>query len=87
MARIILPIQLNENFSIHIDRVCKNLSNNYFSNARPTLQAYSSCSTYTIQAIKEWGAAKGTWMGIKRISRCHPWGTHGYDPVPKKNIE
>jgi uncharacterized protein len=33
----------------------------------------------------EWGIIKGTWLGIKRISRCHPWGTHGFDPVPKKN--
>lgn len=42
-----------------------------------------SCSQYTIEAIREWGPAKGSWMGAKRISRCHPWGTHGYDPVPK----
>jgi putative membrane protein insertion efficiency factor len=43
-----------------------------------------SCSAYTVEALKEWGAIKGTWLGIKRISKCHPWGTHGYDPVPKK---
>lgn len=43
-----------------------------------------SCSQYTIEAIQEWGPVKGSWMGAKRISRCHPWGTHGYDPVPKK---
>lgn len=43
-----------------------------------------TCSNYTIQAIQEWGVFKGTWLGIKRISKCHPWGTHGYDPVPKK---
>jgi putative membrane protein insertion efficiency factor len=43
-----------------------------------------SCSQYTIEAIREWGPLKGGWMGAKRISRCHPWGTHGYDPVPKK---
>ncbi|HNP08551.1 MAG TPA: membrane protein insertion efficiency factor YidD [Cyclobacteriaceae bacterium] len=43
-----------------------------------------SCSQYTIEAIQEWGPIKGAWLGMKRIGRCHPWGTSGYDPVPKK---
>jgi uncharacterized protein len=43
-----------------------------------------TCSHYAIDSIQEWGIFKGTWMGIKRISKCHPWGTNGYDPVPKK---
>lgn len=37
-----------------------------------------------IEAIKEWGTLKGTWMGLKRVGKCHPWGTSGFDPVPKK---
>jgi putative membrane protein insertion efficiency factor len=42
-----------------------------------------TCSNYMIGAIKEWGPLKGTWLGIKRISSCHPWGGMGEDPVPK----
>ena len=44
-----------------------------------------TCSNYAIQAIKEWGVIKGIWLGIKRISKCHPWGTFGPDAVPKNN--
>jgi putative component of membrane protein insertase Oxa1/YidC/SpoIIIJ protein YidD len=41
-----------------------------------------------IEAIKTHGPFKGFWLGTKRLSKCHPWGTHGYDPVPpRKKIE
>ena len=43
-----------------------------------------TCSQYGIDAIREWGPLKGGWMALKRFTRCHPWGGHGYDPVPKK---
>ncbi len=44
-----------------------------------------TCSVYTIEAIKEWGVIKGIFLGAKRILKCHPWGTSGFDPVPKKD--
>jgi hypothetical protein len=42
-----------------------------------------TCSQYMIEAINIYGVPKGFWLGIKRLSRCHPWGTHGCDPVEK----
>lgn len=41
-----------------------------------------TCSTYAIEAIRKYGPVKGGWMSVKRIVSCHPWGKHGYDPVP-----
>ena len=43
---------------------------------------HPSCSEYAIQALGKHGAIKGGWMAAKRLMRCHPWGGHGYDPVP-----
>jgi len=41
-----------------------------------------TCSAYYLQALKKYGPFKGSYLGIKRILSCHPWGGHGHDPVP-----
>ena len=43
-----------------------------------------TCSEYSIESLKKFGIIKGIFISIKRISKCHPWGNHGYDPVPNK---
>lgn len=48
----------------------------------PKCRYNPTCSHYAVEALKKYGVFKGTWLAIKRISRCHPWGGHGYDPVP-----
>ncbi len=45
---------------------------------------HPSCSQYAIEAYREWGVIRGTWLAARRIGRCHPFGGHGFDPVPER---
>lgn len=68
MKRIVLfLISIYQKISKYTPKVCR---------------FYPTCSEYTRQAIEKYGVLKGTWLGIKRICRCHPGNEGGYDPVP-----
>ena len=48
----------------------------------PSCRYTPTCSTYAIDALRVHGAGRGSWLAVRRIGRCHPWGGHGFDPVP-----
>ena len=48
----------------------------------PSCRNTPTCSDNALQALRKYGPFKGGWLALKRILRCHPWGGHGYDPVP-----
>jgi len=54
---------------------------------QPSCRYQPTCSAYALEAIETYGGLKGGWLALKRIGCCHPWGAHGYDPVPPKIIE
>ncbi|MBQ7442246.1 MAG: membrane protein insertion efficiency factor YidD [Bacteroidaceae bacterium] len=48
----------------------------------PSCRFTPTCSQYAIEALRKHGPIKGTYLAVRRILRCHPWGGYGYDPVP-----
>lgn len=80
LSKILMMSLLKEIFILPIKLYQYTLSPMLGAHCRHT----PSCSNYAIEAIREWGVVQGIWLGTKRIARCHPWGTSGYDPVPKK---
>ena len=46
-----------------------------------------SCSSYALEALEVHGFARGSWLSIRRLGRCHPWGASGWDPVPERKAE
>ena len=55
----------------------------YISPLRPACCRYvPTCSQYALEALRKYGPLKGSYLAVRRILRCHPWGGSGYDPVP-----
>ncbi|MBV8304389.1 MAG: membrane protein insertion efficiency factor YidD [Acidimicrobiia bacterium] len=58
-----------------------------FTRGRPSPCRYwPTCSSYALEALEEHGAARGSWLTLRRILRCHPWGGSGVDPVPPRRV-
>ena len=53
----------------------------------PSCRYQPTCSVYAAEAVKIHGPFKGFLMSVKRIGSCHPWGGHGWDPVPGSALE
>lgn len=43
---------------------------------------HPTCSAYALESVETHGAAKGSWLAVRRVARCHPWAAGGHDPVP-----
>ena len=64
---------------ITLIRIYRYLVSPFFGQA---CRFYPSCSEYAAEAIKTRGVAKGTWLALRRLARCHPWHAGGHDPLP-----
>jgi putative membrane protein insertion efficiency factor len=73
------PLSLSQHAALGLIRGYKLLFSPYFAGS---CRYVPSCSEYAAAAIATYGVARGTWLAMRRLSRCHPLGSSGYDPVP-----
>jgi putative membrane protein insertion efficiency factor len=51
----------------------------------PSCRYSPTCSEYALEALRVHGPFRGSWLALRRLARCHPWGGHGHDPVPARH--
>lgn len=77
-------ILLPRNISVVILRVYRAVISPLYGDV---CRYYPSCSSYTLQAIQQYGVLRGSWLGVRRIGRCHPWAAGGVDDVPQQVVQ
>lgn len=77
-------ILLPRNISVVILRVYRAVISPLYGDV---CRYYPSCSSYTLQAIQQYGVLRGSWLGVRRIGRCHPWAAGGVDDVPQRVVQ
>ena len=77
-ATLVFLVLLPRNISVAVLRVYRLVISPLYGDV---CRYYPSCSAYTLQAIQNFGLAKGAWLGTRRLARCHPWAEGGIDDV------
>jgi putative membrane protein insertion efficiency factor len=80
------PLQHILIFAVRVYRLTVSPAQAYLFGAGSGCRFTPTCSQFAVEALRERGAVAGTVLSAKRVCRCHPWGGHGYDPVPEKEF-
>ena len=80
MKKVVLQLIKIYQYTISLDHGLLS----YFTSG-PRCRFVPTCSQYTYDAVKTYGVIRGLWMGVKRVSRCHPWNEGGFDKVSKNS--
>lgn len=71
---------------VKIYQRCLSPDKGVFVKRRPTCRFLPTCSDYFLQALEKYPWPRALGLGLRRFGRCHPWGGHGYDPLPAPGV-